>query len=1313
MLDFLKPQVKTTKYGIEIIPDFITYGVKDVMVKASRFYAIWDYENNTWSTSEDRASELIDKCLDEEKEKYAGIHQNISIRYLKYMNNGSAKAWNNFLRNTLPDNYKQLNNKIIFKSDEIKRSDYCNIRADYDLEEGEPECYNKLFNIIFAPSELEKLEWAIGSILTGASKKIQKFIVLYGEPGTGKSTYIEKVIQRLFDGYYTMFNAKELADNGHQFSMTPFKDNPLVAIQADGDLSRIMDNTKLNSIVSHEEMIINEKQKPQYSMKINTFLFLATNYPVDISSAKSGLNRRLIVVQPTGKKVGSDIYEDLVDGLEFEKGKIANKCVETFKRLGKNYYNNYIPEEMKLDTDAFYNFIEEDYYENIREEDAVRANEAYKRYKKYCEDNNIKYVYSYIKFRSELKPYFREFYKIKNFNNGIYARNYYVGFKKSMLGLESDIVEIDSEVNKNDILNTWVNLKCNKSLLDDLLLESPAQYANEEGKPKGTWSSCTTTLRDIDTSKLHYIRVPSNHIVIDFDLKDETGNKSLDLNLAAANKFPKTYAEVSKSGSGLHLHYIYDGDVDSLAPLYSLGIEVKVFKGKSSLRRKLTLCNDISVAHISTGLPLKEEKKVLDFKGYSNEKQLRRFIKDCIDKKHHGATKPEVDFIEKTLSDMYNSGVSYDVRDMRQPVYLFCLGSSNQKDKCKVIFNKMKFCSKDYENEDNTDLNFGNSKDEETPLIFLDVEVVPNLFLVCWKFLGKDNECVRMFNPSSEEIEKLFKYRIVGHNVRRYDNHICYARSMGYSNKQLHNLSKRIIEGDKNAFFGEAYNLSYCDTYDVASNDNRMSLKKWEIKLGFPHKEMDIDWNKDLPEERWEEFADYCCNDVCATEVVWTSKYLKGDILARKILSDISGLSMNDTTNSHTIKIITEGATNPNKDYIYTNLATGERSDGTVSDISFPGYIFNDKESDTKKKSSYRGEYVGEGGYVYAEPGMYGYTPVFDVASMHPSSIEALELFGPYTKNFSELKRARVLIKHGEFEEASKLYSGKLSKYLTNKDDAKDLSYALKIAINSVYGLTSAKFPNKLRDERNVDNIVAKRGALFMINLKNEVQKRGYKVAHIKTDSIKIPNADNIISDFVLEYGKKYGYTFEIEDIYDRICLVNNAVYIAKYKTPKVDKETGKEIWWTATGAEFAHPYIFKTLFSKEKIEFEDLCEVKAVTSDMYLDMGDGKDYIFIGKVGSFMPMKKGGGILLRKSEDKNGNDKYDSVNGTKGYFWLESDYVRDNHLEEYIDYSYFDNLADAAKKHIYEFGDYEAFVSGEPLASFREPVTNEEEVPF
>ena len=270
------------------------------------------------------------------------------------------------------------------------------------------------------------------------------------------------------------------------------------------------------------------------------------------------------------------------------------------------------------------------------------------------------------------------------------------------------------------------------------------------------------------------------------------------------------------------------------------------------------------------------------------------------------------------------------------------------------------------------------------------------------------------------------------------------------------------------------------------------------------------------------------------------------------------------------------------------------------------------------------------------------------------------------------------------------MFNGKLDKYLNDPSKAKSLANALKIAINAVYGLTSASFDNKCRDPRNIDNIVAKRGALFMINLKHEVQDRGYTVAHIKTDSIKIPNATQEIIDFVMDYGKQYGYIFEHEATYSKMCLVNDAVYIAQYKD---GPHAGQ---WTATGTQFQVPYVFKSLFSHEEIQFEDMCETKSVTTSLYLDMNEmlsegDHNYIFVGKVGSFCPIKPGcgGGILLREKDGK-----YYAATGTKGYRWLESEVVKNLGKQNDIDRRYYDSLADDAKASISEFGDYDWFVS-------------------
>jgi hypothetical protein len=274
------------------------------------------------------------------------------------------------------------------------------------------------------------------------------------------------------------------------------------------------------------------------------------------------------------------------------------------------------------------------------------------------------------------------------------------------------------------------------------------------------------------------------------------------------------------------------------------------------------------------------------------------------------------------------------------------------------------------------------------------------------------------------------------------------------------------------------------------------------------------------------------------------------------------------------------------------------------------------------------------------------------------------------------------------------MLNGALAPYLESEDQAKDLSYALKIVINSVYGLTSAKFDNKFKDPRNVDNIVAKRGALFMIDLKHAVQEKGYVVAHIKTDSIKIPNADQGIIDFVMEFGKKYGYTFEHEATYDRLCLVNDAVYIAREKN-----QDGTLGHWTATGTQFQVPYVFKTLFSKEPIIFNDLCETKTVTTALYLDMNeslaeDEHDYHFVGKAGRFCPILpgKGGGLLMREKDGK-----YSFATGSKGYRWLESEMVKALGREDDIDRSYYNAMVDEAKSAIDKYCDFEWFASDDP----------------
>lgn len=1305
MIDFLMIATRMGKRNtIEIYPKFIIKKSKDLMIRGSDFYAIWLEERGLWSTEEQDALQLIDRELDIYVQEHKQLlNDSYRVLHMWDAESGMIDNWHRYCQRQMRDNYHTLDDTLIFANTPVKKDSYASKRLPYPLEKGSISAYDELVGTLYSPEERQKIEWAIGAIVNGDSKKIQKFLVLYGPPGSGKSTVLN-IVEKLFEGYCGTFDSKALGSSSNAFALEAFKSNPLIAIQHDGDLSHIEDNTRLNSLVSHETMMVNEKFRSAYANQFKCFLFLGTNKPVKITDAKSGLIRRLIDVNPSGEKIPAKKYLDLVGKVDFELGGIACHCKEVYEK-NKRLYDDYIPTRMMGASNDFYNFMLDSYY-IFKKENGVSLKRAWAMYNEYNTAANVPYPYSRRAFREELMNYFEDYKERETDVNGERVRSYYSGFKADKFKEFADTPQGESA--KNDPPpSSWIDFKEQHSLFNDICKDCLAQYANENGTPLQKWENVRTRLGVLDTSRLHYVKVPENHIVIDFDIPGPDGKKSFERNLEAASKWPRTYAELSKSGAGIHLHYIYTGDAAKLSRVYDENIEVKVFTGKSSLRRKLSKCNDIPIANISSGLPLKGEKMV-DTKQIQDERHLRVLIKKALAKEISPYTKPSVDFIAHIVEEAYEGNVPYDIDDMRNVILAFAANSTNQADACLKIVSKMHFKSKD-------DIERNAPTGEEKPMIFFDCEVFPNLLLVNWKF-AKQDKVYRMINPSPAEIEGLTKYRLVGFNNRKYDNHILWARMLGMSNEQIYALSNQIIN-QHTGFFGEAYNLSYTDIYDFSSK--KQSLKKFEIELGIHHQELGLPWDQPVPKSLWDKVAEYCDNDVLATEALFYSKDRQADFIAREILADLAGMTVNDTTNSLTARIIFGREKHPK--LVYTDLATG-KSDSVVEvepDIltdqniinAFPGYEWV-RGDDGKMHNMFRGTDLGMGGYVYAEPGMYHNIALLDVASMHPHSAVAMNYFGEYTKQFSDLMDVRIHVKHGEYDKAKKLFGGKLAKYLDDPGQAKALTQALKIAINMVYGMTSATFDNPFRNPKNVNNIVALRGALFMRTLQDEVQQRGFTVAHIKTDSIKIPDATPEIIDFCMNFAKKYGYTFEHEATYEKMCLVNNAVYIAKYLDAdtakaqygyipeKNEKKGGK---WTATGTQFQVPYVFKTLFSKEPIEFPDLCETKTVSKGaIYLDKNEDlpegeHNYIFVGRVGQFCPIipGKGGALLLREAGlSDTGERKYASVTGAKDYRWLESEAVYSLHMEDDIDKAYFDKEVNEAVDEISKYGDFEWFAA-------------------
>ena len=223
MLDFLMvanrdisdKRRKDVPKSIEVYPIFkINLKTQDLMIRGRDFYAVWDDEEGLWKTSEYYAQRQIDNELDKEAAKLKEECEIVRVASMWNGDSGSVDKWHKYCMKQMRDNYHQLDEKIVFANEETCREDYASMKLSYSMEHGSIDNYDELMSTLYEPEERDKLEWAIGSIISGDSKNIQKFIVLYGEAGSGKSTFLN-IVQMLFEGYCATFDARSLASSNN------------------------------------------------------------------------------------------------------------------------------------------------------------------------------------------------------------------------------------------------------------------------------------------------------------------------------------------------------------------------------------------------------------------------------------------------------------------------------------------------------------------------------------------------------------------------------------------------------------------------------------------------------------------------------------------------------------------------------------------------------------------------------------------------------------------------------------------------------------------------------------------------------------------------------------------------------------------------------------------------------------------------------------------------------------------------------------------------------------------------------------------
>lgn len=1258
-MDFLDVSVKkftsnNRTLDYEVSPDFIFGDAKDLVVKGSKFYAYWN--GSFWDTKQKNLFYDIDSLLwrraRELEDGRPGLR--IDVKEIRKASAGKFRLFADFCKACEASDIS-FNQKVLFADHKMQRRDYATTQLTYSPQEGEAVAFKELIGTLYLPKELDKILWFMGALFTNKMYKIEKFMYLYGSKGSGKGTVL-KIFRMLFEDYCGTIDLK-LLTSADQFATGQIQEVPLL-IDEDTDISHIYNDTPLLKLTSHETISVNKKFKEPYDVKFIGLLITASNQRYKVRNVDSGITRRAIVVNPSGQKVSHTRYNQLMSQIKYELPYIAHMAISRFEELGFDYYDDYFDVDMAEQTDHIFDFIRSN---AIHMQNGITLKQISELYREYLEDMGWKTDGYKATIKREALRYFDTMLKDSHVD-GTRVNNYFKGFRWNIAFPEG--VVGTTKADDTVVPDNWLEFDHHNEVFNKLAADYPAQAALRNGNPSEKWDNVVTKLSDIQTNKLHWVKVPLNHVILDFDLKDENGKKNLELNKEAASKFPPTYAEVSKSGQGIHLHYIYDGNVNELDNLVEKNIEIKVYRGKASLRRIDKASNNLQLSHISSGLPLKEKK---DREMYDQikeitytEKTLRNFVKrqlGMIEGKEpsHPNTKPTIDFIAHEIQKAADMGLEYDITDLRHAVFMRAIRSTNNKDYCLAVFQQIPWSTmRDDEGKTESKLtNFTKIYPKEE-LVFFDIEVYPNLFVVVWKKYHED-EFTRWINPTPDQIEYLMTFPLVGFNNRRYDNHILYARLLGSNNMELFIQSHRIIneKNAKSGMYAAAYELSYTDIYEYSQK--KQSLKRWEVDLGIKHVEMEIPWDKPVPDELVDTVVEYCVNDVDATEKLFDAIY--ADYVAREILATIAKGSMNATNNQLTAKFIFGDDPRPQDKFNYVKLAS-----------IFPGYEYS------FGKSTYRGFETGEGGFVYAEPGVYSNVALLDVESMHPNSLVNMNYFGPYTQRYADLLKVRVLLKHNKIDEVKQMFDGVLAPFLDNPEYLKPLVTALKIVINSVYGMTSAKFDNKFKHPDNVDNIVAKRGALFMVDLKFAIEEQGYKVCHIKTDSVKVPNADKKIIQFVHNFGKqeKYNYKFEHEHTYKRMALINNAVYIAQLEDDS----------WSPVGAEYANTYLLKRVWTKEELVDRDFFITKQSKGHIYL--GDE----FVGKVGSIYASKSGAECMWTEDDEN-----FKSVTGTKGYLFKQTDQFD---IED-VDFAYYDKVAIDGLKKIMKVGDITKIVDDMP----------------
>lgn len=507
-----------------------------------------------------------------------------------------------------------------------------------------------------------------------------------------------------------------------------------------------------------------------------------------------------------------------------------------------------------------------------------------------------------------------------------------------------------------------------------------------------------------------------------------------------------------------------------------------------------------------------------------------------------------------------------------------------------------------------------------------DIEVFKEDALVVFKDLDKNT--VAIFHNDFTGVDELIRGKtLISYNGYYYDDFILTAMINGHSVFQIKELNDRIISGQRCYKIHKDINSLDCfQQIDVSMP----GLKKIEGNFGKSIVESSIDFNIDrkLTPEELEETIAYCSYDVDSTIDIFKIRE-KSYFTPKRSIVDLLGDDQKDKAQRWNTTTISANVLTRKPMPKWADVRLGELdNDGNFEILkkappeAVELWLNKDKGKYTHKEFGCDIEFAFGGLHGVPSNGQKRFENVklLDVASLYPNIIMKLNGLGQATETYRGIVEKRLSVKHSD----------------------KTLSDALKLVINSCYGLLNNQY-SVLFNPKAAKSVCIY-GQIILYDLCKRLAPT-CKLININTDGVAFTtNSDEYINVW-REWENDYGFVLE-EDRFDLFIQKDVNNYVAtigdqiKCKGGDVGRYGG-DTWFRNNSMRIVDiAVVNKLIYDKdvletiqENLDNPRLFQIILQAGNTYQGTFDEYDVKY-NKINRVFPVKKNGVKLYKKRAD-------------------------------------------------------------------------------